>query len=85
MNAITRRMTIGALIVSNLVLGVWAQEAPKENPLIEPSSTQWTLSTDDTQLKISVANNRISIDSLKNPKQDWNWYWGQVLGIGVNA
>ncbi|MEI8123063.1 MAG: hypothetical protein WCI20_13580, partial [bacterium] len=49
---------------------------PKVTPSNDPnvsSATQWTLTTDDTHLNLSVANHRISIDSLKNPKQNWNW------------
>ena len=41
--------------------------------MVRAADTQWTLSTDDTCLKVSVSNNKIYIDTLKNPAQDWNW------------
>ncbi len=37
------------------------------------TDTQWTLSNDDTYLKISVSDNKIYIDTLMNPLQGWNW------------
>ena len=34
---------------------------------------QWTLSTEDTCMQVSVSNSKIHIDTLKNPAQGWNW------------
>lgn len=72
----TKRGIVGSLIVLNLAMGAQAQAPPKvqsTSDMDKTTSTQWTLSTDDTHLKISVASNRIYIDALKNPKQNWNW------------
>lgn len=33
----------------------------------------WTLKTDDTHLVLAVRENRIFIESLKSPTQNWNW------------
>ena len=53
----TRRVTLGAIITTNLALG--AAEPPKVTPSNDPkvsSASQWTLTTDDTHLNLSVAN-----------------------------
>ena len=39
----------------------------------ETKNTVWTLSTDDTELTLAVASNTISLTSLRNPAQKWNW------------
>jgi hypothetical protein len=39
----------------------------------DPADAHWTLSTDDTRLELSVSSNKIFVDGLKNPAQDWNW------------
>ena len=41
--------------------------------LVHAADAQWTLSTDDTCLKLSVSHDKVFIDALKNPAQDWNW------------
>ena len=37
------------------------------------ADAQWTFTTDDTHLTLSLRNNKLYIDSLKNPAQGWNW------------
>jgi hypothetical protein len=37
------------------------------------NTTQWTLATDDTTMKLAVASNRIFIGSLRNSGQNWEW------------
>ncbi len=37
------------------------------------ADARWTLSTDDTCLTVSVSNNKIHVDALENPAQNWNW------------
>jgi hypothetical protein len=37
------------------------------------TASQWTFSTDDTCLQVSVSHNKIFVDALKNPVQNWNW------------
>jgi len=56
----------------SLLSGVQAAEPSKEVPA-DNKKVHWTLSTSDTRLKISVSENKIYIDSLVNPAQDWNW------------
>ena len=53
--------------------GAPVPKAVKPNDPNEAAATQWTLSTDDTCLKISVSGNKVYIVTLKNPAQDWNW------------
>lgn len=41
--------------------------------MTQAADTRWTLSTDDTCLTISVSSNKVTLDSLANPAQIWNW------------
>jgi hypothetical protein len=54
---------LAAAVAFSLTSGIHAADA----------KSHWTLSTDDTRLKLSVSSNAIYIDSLKNPAQGWNW------------
>ena len=75
MNTRARRLALGSLIVLSLASGAQAAEPSTD---VQPGNqhqaiSQWTLSTDDTEVIISVSNNKISMSSLKNPAQNWNW------------
>ena len=72
MNTWRKTMSLGAVIAWSLLSGVQAAEPPKAVP-VDNTNAHWTLLTGDTCLKISVSNNKLYIDSLKNPAQDWNW------------
>jgi len=72
MYTFTKKVSLGAVIAWTLLSGAQAAEPPKEVPL-HNSNAHWTLSTADTRLKISVANNKIYINGFKNPAQGWNW------------
>ncbi|MDD5705297.1 MAG: GH36 C-terminal domain-containing protein [Kiritimatiellae bacterium] len=69
-------MLSAALSALSLALGAQAAESlgngQQEDGNVATSS-QWTLSTDDTRLKVSVSSNRIYISDLRNPAQKWNW------------
>ena len=59
----------------SLVSGVRAAEPPAG---VRPGDhrsgrSQWTLSTEDTELRVSVSDDNIVVSSLKNPAQNWNW------------
>jgi hypothetical protein len=60
MEAFTKKILGSAVVSWSLLAGVHADP-------------RWTLSSDDTRLKISVSNNKIYVESLKNPAQDWDW------------
>ena len=61
-----KRIAIGSLILCSLTLGLQAAE-PNGN------QQQWSLSTDDTTIILSVVDNVILVKSLKNPVQNWEW------------
>lgn len=61
-----------AVAASCLLSEVHAADLPKLVSL-DKANAHWTLSTGDTCLKLSVSNNEIYIESLKNPARDWNW------------
>jgi hypothetical protein len=69
---LTKNISLGAVIACSLLSGVQAAETPKRIHLAK-TTAHWTLSTQDTRLKISVSNDKIYIDSFKNPAQNWNW------------
>src|ERR1700721_1000287 len=66
------KVSLVAVIAWSLLSGVQAAKLPGE-ATVNTSRHHWTLSTADTRLQISVSNNKIYIDSLKNPTQGWNW------------
>jgi len=72
MNTWRKKISLGSVIAWSLLSGGQAAEPPKEIR-VDNSNAHWTLSTADTRLKILVSNNKIHIDSLKNPAQGWNW------------
>ena len=71
----TRRLTLGSLIVLSLAAGAQAAEPSGDSQSGSRRQTvlQWKLSTDDTEVILSVSDNRIFLASLKNPAQNWNW------------
>lgn len=69
-NPFTKKISLGAVVAWSFLLpGVQAAKPPGE----VISKPYWTLSTADTRLKISVSNNKIYLDGLENPVQDWDW------------
>src|ERR1035438_9455288 len=60
MNPFAKTVSLGAIVAWAFLPDVQA-------------ANNWTLSTADTKLKISVSNNKIYIAEFKNPAQDWNW------------
>lgn len=75
MNTRIKRLTLGSLIVLSLASGACAEDPSTD---IQPdnqrqATLQWTLTTDDTEMIVSLSNNKIVISSLKNPAQNWNW------------
>jgi hypothetical protein len=75
MNSGTRRLSVALLIVLGLASRAQAAQRSTE---VQPGSqrhatAQWTLRTDDTELIVSVANDKISVSTLKNPARGWNW------------
>jgi hypothetical protein len=64
---------IAALTALSLALNVQGAEPPKVGSDMKSKNTAWTLSTDDTELTLAVASNTISLTSLRNPEQKWNW------------
>lgn len=71
-NTFTKWVSLGGVIAWSLLSGVQAAKLPGE-AAFNTSRRHWTLSTADTRLQISVSNNKIHIDGLKNPAQGWNW------------
>ena len=59
---------VAALAVIGLPMAVQAAEPGRGDV-----NQTWTLSTDDTELTLAVTDNTISIVSLRNPVQKWNW------------
>ena len=64
---------IAALTALSLALNAQGAEPPKAGSDMKSKNTAWTLSTDDTELTLAVASNTISLTSLRNPAQKWNW------------
>ncbi|HEY3396164.1 MAG TPA: LamG-like jellyroll fold domain-containing protein [Armatimonadota bacterium] len=65
MKASTIHLCMAMLPALGLALTAQAAEPP-------PPQT-WTLSTADTELTLSVANNALNLVSLRHPAQKWNW------------
>lgn len=53
-----------------LVISVFYYTAGAQNSVPSPN---WQLKTNDTQMTISIQNNRLIIYEIKNPLQGWNW------------
>lgn len=74
---LTRQVGIVALIALSLALGVQAAEPPIDGSSSASTgsakSKTWTLSTDDTELTLAMADNAIVVTGLRNPAQKWNW------------
>ncbi len=74
MNTRTRRLILGSLITLSLAASAGAAEPSTDvQPGKQRQASQWTLSTADTEVTLSVSNNKIFLSSLKNPAQNWNW------------
>jgi hypothetical protein len=74
MNTRTRRLIFGSLITLSLAASAGAAEPSTDvQPGKQRQASQWTLSTADTEVTLSVSNNKIFLSSLKNPAQNWNW------------
>jgi hypothetical protein len=59
---------VAALVVIGLAVTVQAVE-----PGTGGANRTWTLTTDDTELTLAVTDHTMSIVSLRNPAQKWNW------------
>ncbi|MGO8750634.1 MAG: GH36 C-terminal domain-containing protein [Thermoguttaceae bacterium] len=66
------RTTLYAIVAALTLIGlpVTAQAA---EPRSGDMNQTWTLTTDDTELTLAVTEHAISIVSLRNPMQKWNW------------
>jgi hypothetical protein len=75
MNIQTKQLILGAVIALNSASVILAVEPSINAPTGHQSQTtpQWTLSTGDTELIVSISNNKIFIHSLRNTAQNWNW------------
>lgn len=74
MSTFTEKMSLGAVFFAWCLLpALEAGQSPREDVSWADTNARWTLCTADTSLKLSVSNNRVYIDGLKNPAQDWNW------------
>ena len=63
MNTSARRLTLGSLIVLSLARCRAAEPSTDVQPGNQRQATsQWTLSTDDTEVIVSVSNNKIFIE-----------------------
>lgn len=78
MNTKTKRVTMGALIASNLEVGPHAEES--DNTLTVPQAKvgtrleAWTVATEDTKLTVGVTTDgQLCIYELSNPVSQWNW------------
>jgi hypothetical protein len=69
----TKLGCIAALTALSLAVNAQGAELPKGSSHLKSKNTAWTLSTDDTELTLAVASNTISLTSLRNPAQKWNW------------
>ena len=65
MNVITKATSVAVLIALGLALGARAAEPA--------AGKAWTLTTEDTELTLTVTGNTLSIVKLRNPAQGWNW------------
>ncbi len=72
MHPLIRGILGGAIVAGNLLTGRVAADFLKEIPAVT-TPVRWTLSTDDTELKLLVSHNKIYVDGLKHPTGDWNW------------
>jgi hypothetical protein len=64
-----RELTLISLFLLSSACSVYAGEQSKD----APAKAKWTLATDDTELQLSVLNDKIFVNTLKNPTQAWNW------------
>ncbi len=63
-----RQRFVAALVVIGLAVTVQAVAAGTGGV-----NRTWTLTTDDTELTLAVTDHTMSIVSLRNPMQKWNW------------
>ena len=61
---------MSVLLERGLLLGVLMSSA---SAAIATAAGPWTLSTDDTELTVSVVDDAVVITGLRNPAQKWNW------------
>jgi hypothetical protein len=66
------KITTQGLVAALAVIGLaWTVQAATPGTGNVPPT--WVLTTDDTELTLTVTDNVISIVSLHNPAQKWNW------------
>jgi hypothetical protein len=68
-----QRTAIAALLIAGVALHADAAESPIGDRNMVSAHVTWTLSTDNTELTLSVTNNAIRLIRLRNPAQNWNW------------
>ena len=56
-----------------LAVNASAAETEKDTMNMNSKQRSWTLATEDTELILTVAGNALSLVSLRNPAQNWNW------------
>lgn len=66
------KTTRQAFVAAVMALG-WAATVGAAEPVKRNVSQTWTLTTEDTELTLAVADHAISIVSLRNPVRQWNW------------
>ena len=59
--------------VAALAIVVAALVVQAAEPATKNVDQTWTLATEDTELTLAVTGHAISIVSLRNPMQKWNW------------
>ena len=72
MNSLAKKFSILTLVLCSLIATGGAKAVDKEPGQPKKEQGQWTLSTADTSITISVSNNKIHITHLSNPLQGWN-------------
>ena len=75
MNAGTRRLTLGSLLVPSLA---WVAQAAEPSGDAQAgnqrrAASQWTLSSDDTELIVRVSHHEALHQQSEESRQNWNW------------
>jgi hypothetical protein len=68
--------TIGVVVAwlaFGAAAGMWAAEPSSGAEHVATKTKTWTLSTDDTELRLTVTGDAIGIVSLRDRAQKWNW------------
>lgn len=68
---LTGLLALGLAVPAAFAAEAAAVASAKAEPLA--AGKTWTLATEDTELTLKRTGNTLSIVSLRNPAQDWNW------------